>query len=54
MINDYRWVRLILRISGDLDRNLKPLNARFLHSLLLTDTLQIYRTGNNDYKLGIG
>lgn len=45
---------LILRISGDLDRNLKPLNARFVHLFLLADTLQIYRTGNNEYKLGIG
>jgi hypothetical protein len=45
---------LILKISGDLDRNLKPLIARFVYLFLLADTLQMYRIGNNEYKLGIG
>ena len=45
---------LILKISGDLDHNSKRLNARFGNLLLLADTLQIYRTVDNEYKLGTG
>ena len=44
---------LILRKSGDVNPNSKPFNARFVHLFLLADTLQIYRTSNNECKLGM-